>query len=82
MLYSLRRWLFRLLAPKKMFVYMYRGAEYVTLCDDDTKQVWGWVRLEWSNVTCTFTEICKGRPEDCDHIPQRNADYYQSSEIE
>lgn len=82
MLYSLRRWLFQLLAPKEMFVYLYRGAEYVTLCDDDTKQVWGMVRLEWANAIYTFTETYKARPEDWNYIPPCNADCHQSSEIE
>ena len=77
--YRLRRWLFQKLSPRNMVV-LFDGAEYTTLCDADTMQVWGVVNLEWIKGTFTFTVCETGRPADWGHSQLLDADCCQNSE--
>lgn len=71
-IYRLRYKLCRHLLPKRLAVWMYDGAEYVTVFDDDTKKTWGYARVENAKVifrgVLTETEI--RRPENPGHTPQ------------
>lgn len=80
-LYSFRRWLFRRLSPKRLAVYMYPGAEYTTLRDEQTGQVWGYVRIDRHSVSYQFTEICNCRPEETRQTLPHSGGSHQNSEM-